>query len=269
MAGSLLSRALGALELLANHPQGIALQAVADSLNIPKSAAHRLLASLMEYGYVRQDAASAHYILTMRLLSVALGFLARSGINDVAQPLMDRLAASTGELVRLSVIEGEPPNQRQVWVGKAQGAHQGLRYDPDMGRTAPLSCTATGFAWLATMSDEEALQLVSLQGMAQGPGLGPNAPRTLKEVLAAIELARERGYALVIDSSEPGLAAVATAVRHPVGKDAIGVLSVSGPSARLSEARMHALAPELMQVAHELGLGYQASTVFPTRVRPG
>lgn len=269
MAGSLLSRALGALELLANHPQGIALQAVADSLNIPKSAAHRLLTSLMEYGYVRQDAASAHYILTMRLLSVALGFLARSGINDVAQPLMDRLAASTSELVRLSVIEGEPPNQRQVWVGKAQGAHQGLRYDPDMGRTAPLSCTATGFAWLATLTDEEALQLVSLQGMAQGPGLGPNAPRTLKEVLAAIELARERGYALVIDSSEPGLAAVATAVRHPVSKEAIGVLSVSGPSARLSEERMHALAPELMQVANELGLGYQASTVFPTRTRPG
>lgn len=268
MAGSLLSRALGAIELLAHHPQGIALQEVADSLNIPKSAAHRLLASLVEYGYVRQDSASAHYLLTMRLLTIALGFLARSGINDIAQPLMDRLAASTGELVRLSVIEGEPPEQSQVWVGKAQGAQQGLRYDPDMGRAAPLSCTATGFAWLACLSDEDALQLVSRQGIAQGPGLGPNAPRTLKEVLARIELARERGYAAVIDSSEPGLAAIATAVRHPVSKEVLGVLSVSGPSARLTEERMRTIAPELLQTASELGLGYQNSSLFAGRIRP-
>ena len=269
MAGSLLSRALGALELLAQHPQGIALQHVADSLNIPKSAAHRLLASLVEHGYVRQDSASAHYVLTMRLLTVALGFLALSGINDIAQPLMDRLAASTGELVRLSVIEGEPPNQSQVWVGKAQGAQQGLRYDPDMGRTAPLSCTATGFAWLACLSDEEALQLVSRQGIATGAELGRNAPRTLKEVLARIELARQRGYAMVTDSSEPGLAAVATAVRHPVHQGVVGVLSVSGPSARLTEERMQALAPELLQTAQELGLGYQNSSLFGGRTHSG
>lgn len=267
MAGSLLSRAFGALELLANHPQGIALQDVADSLNIPKSAAHRLLASLVEYGYVRQDTASAHYMLTMRLLTVALGFLARSGINDVAQPLMDRLAASTGELVRLSVIEGDPPNQSQVWVGKAQGAQQGLRYDPDMGRAAPLSCTSTGFAWMACLSDEDALQLVSRQGIALGPELGRNAPRTLKEVLSCIELARERGYAMVTDCSEPGLAAIATAVKHPVTKAVIGVLSVSGPSARLTTERMQALAPELLKTAEELGLGYQNSSLFGGRAR--
>ncbi|MBR0564727.1 IclR family transcriptional regulator [Azoarcus sp. L1K30] len=264
MAGSLISRALGALELLAEHPHGIALQDVADSLNLPKSAAHRLMASLAEYGYVRQDAASAHYMLTTRLLSVALGYLAGSGISDLVQPLMDRLAASTGELVRLSVIDGDPPDQRQVWVGKAQGAHQGLRYDPDMGKTAPLSCTATGFAWLACLSDEDALQLVSRQGIANGPDLGPNAPHTLKDVLKRLDEARKRGYALVIDSSQPGLAAIAVAVRHPQTKDVIGVLSVSGPSARLSEDRMRAIAPELQQTAIEMGQSHQSSSLFRT-----
>ena len=39
-----LERTLGILELLSQHGEGMELAAVADQLNIPRSAVHRLLA---------------------------------------------------------------------------------------------------------------------------------------------------------------------------------------------------------------------------------
>jgi len=59
----------------------------------------------------------------------------------------------------------------------------GLRYDPDMGMDARLSCTASGHAWLMTLSDERAMELVSRQGFGKPSEYGPNAPTTLKALL--------------------------------------------------------------------------------------
>ena len=52
----------------------------------------------------------------------------------------DGLALAAIELVRLSVGDSE----RLTWVARAQGARQGLRYDPDMGTDARFSCSSTG-----------------------------------------------------------------------------------------------------------------------------
>ncbi len=49
-----LERTLGILELLSHEGQGVELAVIAERLNMPKSAAHRLLADLVRYGYVRQ-----------------------------------------------------------------------------------------------------------------------------------------------------------------------------------------------------------------------
>lgn len=261
MSASQITRALGALEQLCAHPAGLPLQALADALSMPKSAAHRTLAELSALGYVVQNRATGQYLLSTRLLSLAFGHLAVSGLADVTQPLLERLAAHTGELVRLGVIDGE----RQVWVAKAQGARSGLRYDPDMGREAPLSCTASGHAWLACLDDDAAATLVARQGIAKHDGLGPNAPRTLQAVLERVRRARRQGYASVVDSSAPGTSALAAALRHPGTGAVLGVVSVAGPSVRLTPERIEALAPELLATAQELALASAGSTYFLAR----
>ncbi|WP_085315468.1 IclR family transcriptional regulator [Derxia lacustris] len=253
-----LGRAFGIVELLSTEGAGLPLQDIADRLDIPKSATHRLLAELAELGHVRQDAASLRYYLSTRLVTLAFNLLAASGVVDVAQPILDRLAASTGELARLGVTDGD----RQVWVAKAQGARGGLRYDPDMGQVAPLTSTATGHAWLATMSDEDALMLVARQGFNQAPDIGPNAPRTIEQLLERLRLARTLGYATVSDCSTLGLAALTVAVRHPNTQAVLGTLSVAGPTARLDAERMQRIAPEVINAAREIGLASLSSDYF-------
>lgn len=257
MAGSQIERALSLLESLTRDARGVQMQALADELDIPKSATHRMLAELMRLGYVRQDALTNRYRLSTKLVALGFRYLANSGA-DVVQPILDGLAETSGELVRLGVIEGE----RQTWIAKSQGARSGLRYDPDMGRDAPLFYTASGHAWLASMSDAEALALVARQGIADPAEFGPNAPRNQQELLQRLALAREQGYAWVMESSSLGTAALAAVVRHPVGGRVIGVLSIAGPSARLPLARIEQLAPELLAAAEELSAASPASELF-------
>jgi IclR family transcriptional regulator, acetate operon repressor len=242
-----LERGLALVERLAGQPDGMALSALADELLIPHSACHRLLAQLQQLGYVRQARAQGPYLLTTKVASLGLAFLSSAGIVDIAEPLLERLANESGELVRLSIIDDD----RLTWVAKAQGARKGVRYDPDMGMDARLSCTASGHAWLLTLSDERALELVSRQGFGAPKDYGPNAPSTVKALLGFLHAARTRGCAMIDEVFAPGMAAMAAPVlRRGV---ATGVISIAGPRTRLTAARMHALAPTLLATAAELG----------------
>ena len=191
---SVLDRTLGILELLSQHGEGLELAVIAQSLNMPKSAAHRLLADLIRTGYVRQPREMGEYHLTSKLISLGLTYLSKTGVVDIAQPLIDRLAEQTGELVRLSVVDGD----RLTWVARAQGARQGLRYDPDMGSDARLSCSSSGWAWLSTLPDDDALALLAKQGLGSPSDFGPNAPTSLQAVITQVQATRERGYSVTI-----------------------------------------------------------------------
>ncbi len=160
MAGSQIERAFSLVESLTGEPQGLPLQTLAERLDIPKSAAHRMLTELVRLGYVRQNRDNSRYQLTAKLVALGFRYLSSNGA-DIIQPILDRLAQDSGELVRLGVIDGA----RQTWIAKSQGARSGLRYDPDMGRDAPLFYTASGHAWLASLDDEQALQMVLRQAL--------------------------------------------------------------------------------------------------------
>ena len=259
MAGSLIERTLRVLETLSSEPDGIPLQRLAEHLEIPKSAAHRISNELIRLGYARQDTRTGYYRLSPRLVALGFRYLGSTGASDVLQPILDRLAAETGELVRLGVIEGD----RQTWIAKAQGTRTGLRYDPDMGREAPLRFTASGQAWLASLDDEAALALLARQTDVDPADFGPNAPRTDQELLDRLAEARQRGYTCCVDSSALGTSAFGAVIRHPVKGHTIGVISVAGPSVRLTEQRMHELAPRLLDAVEELSQCSQASQLFP------
>lgn len=252
-----LERTLSILELLAQHGEGLELGVIAERLNIPRSGAHRLLTDLSAAGYVRQVRDHGAYMLTTKLVSLGLTFLSKSGIVDVAQPLLNRLAEISGELVRLSVVDGD----RLTWVARAQGARQGLRYDPDMGSDARLSCSSSGWAWLSTLSDEQALATVAKQGLGLPEEFGPRAPRSLAELLTALAQTRAEGFAITVDTYTEGLSAISAPVRLS-GQPALGVLTIAGPSARFKPERMLALAPELMSSAQQLAVASSASPFF-------
>lgn len=255
-----LERTLGILELLARHGHGLELGSIADQLNIPRSGAHRLLGDLVKCGYVRQARGHGDYVLTTKLVSMGLSYLSNTGIVDVAQPLLDRLAELSGELVRLSVVDGD----RLTWVARAQGARQGLRYDPDMGSDARLSCSASGHAWMLSMNDEHALALAARQGLGQPGDYGPNAPASLQAMLTCVQEARQRGFSLTVETFTAGLNAIGAPVCLN-GQSAMGVITIAGPTVRLTPEKMQALGAELLSTAAQLAASSSASPFFNKR----
>ena len=252
-----LERTLGILELLSRHGEGLELATIADTLNIPRSGVHRLLSDLVKCGYVRQARNQGAYLLTTKLVSMGLSYLSNTGIVDIAQPLLNHLAEISGELVRLSVVDGE----RLTWVARAQGARQGLRYDPDMGSDARLSCSSSGWAWLSTLDADTGMGMLAKQGLGLPEQFGPNAPTSLHAVMEQVQITRERGYSITVDTYSLGLSAISAPVRLQ-GQPAMGVLTIAGPTVRFTEERMASLATELCSVAAQLAAASGASPFF-------
>jgi DNA-binding IclR family transcriptional regulator len=252
-----LARGLSVLEHLTSHPEGMPLGLIADHLDMPKSACHRLLHELIERGYVRQANPQADYVMTTKVAALGLSFLSGSGIVDIAQPIIERLADLSGELVRLSVVDTD----RLTWVAKAEGNRKGFRYDPDMGKDARLSCTSSGHAWLLTLTEERAVELVTRQGFGSPQTYGPKAPTTIRTLLGFLHAARVRGYAMIDEVFAPGMSAVAVPVQRN-GRPAIGVISVAGPRLRLTPERISTLIPALQTAAQELASISSSSGLF-------
>jgi len=256
MSGSV-EKSLAILEYLSGRPDGASLAGIADDLGQLRSGCHRALQELVRYGYVRALPLKGDYALTIKLASLGLSFLSKSGVVDIAQPIIDRLAHSTEELVRLAIVNGE----RLTLVAKAQGARSGLLYDPDMGIELRLSCSAAGHAWLMTLTEEEALEAVTRQGFGQPAHFGPKAPTTIKALLAMLQQSRKRGYSMLRDVYAPGMSSMAAPVQRP-GERARGVVIIAGPSMRLSEERMLQCSEMLRAAAMELAQAGNASPLL-------
>ncbi len=257
---AIIQRSFRILEELSAYPKGRTLSELAAAADTPLSATHRLLADLMSAGYVRKDERHDEFILTMQVVSLGLRFLSASGVVDVAQPTLERLAAKTQELVRLALVDDD----QLIYVAKAQGATHGLRYDPEMGRSVWLSCSAAGYVWLASKSDDEAMRLATKQGLGDPNNFGPAAPTSLKALMTQVRAARKRGYATTVNVFLPAMSSMAALVRGPKG-EVLGTLIVAGPMTRLTEARMETLAPSLLSAAEELGKSSSVSAVFQRR----
>lgn len=254
---SIVERSLNVLEHLVGFPDGKPISQLAAELDAPLSATHRLLAELVRCGYVRQHPGHGQYLLTFKLVSLGLSYLTTSGIVDIAQPMLDHLAQASGELVRLAVVDGE----ELTFVAKAQGAKGGLRYDPDMGLSVNLACSAAGHAWLSTMTDAQALSLVSKQGFGKAEDFGRQAPRNIKDLMPYLRTTRKRGFALIKDVFAPGMGSIAAPVRG-ARDSVVGVITVAGPLVRFTEEKMMATAPALLETAGHVARSSGSSALF-------
>lgn len=242
------NRCLDTLELMAGEPAGLPLTSIAQRLGLGKSATHRLLSALQAEGCVTQDARSQFYRMTSRIPIMGLRHLSGTGIVNACQPHLDRLAARTGELVRLTVAD----DGHLIWIAKAQGAKSELRFDAETGHEVRLHTTASGKAWLAALPADVALRVLRAQGLRKW-GKRASTPVSLERILKDVQETKRCGYGIAVDEDEIGMSAVAAAICVRDGTAHVfGTVSVAGPSVRLSRTQMEAVAKDVISTAHTL-----------------
>lgn len=249
----LLERCLDLLVMLSERAECLPLGEICRRLDLPKSAAHRLLTTLCELGWAEQDPQTGYYRLSLRLAIVGQQLLAGTKIPDICQPVIDALASATENLARLAIVGPDG----LTWIAQAQGARAGLIYQPELIARVPLHVTANGKAWLATLPQETALALAGASGLGHREIGGPAATRTRKAFIEALNEVRERGWALVQEEAESGVAAVATAVM--LDDRAVGTVSVAGPLHRMTGPKLGPIVERVRDAARQL------SAVWPYR----
>ncbi|RWC37657.1 MAG: IclR family transcriptional regulator [Mesorhizobium sp.] len=241
-------RTLDIIELLADHPEGLAISDIARRLKLPKSIAHRLLSILVDRGFAIQDVLTQHYRLAIRTAALGLRFFGHVGLNEVCQPILNRLAQRTGEFVRVCAAE----NGELVWIASAQGSSEGLRYDPTMEAGPALHATANGRAWLSTLDEADALAQVRRRGFILPRNYARSFVASEQELSDELKRVRECGYAISADESVIGIAALAAPIPDREDGPALGCVSVAGPSVRMPSSRLQEIAPDLLAAAREL-----------------
>lgn len=259
MTVNAVERCLVMIEALAGEPEPVALTDLARRTDLPVSATHRILGTLLAQGWVVQDPRSQNYSLSLRLSSLAFRNLDARAVPDLVQEVLNRLARRTAEYCRLAIVEGED----LVWVARAQGATAGLRYDPDMGQEIVLHATANGKAWLATLPENEALRIVCARGFEARRPLGPHAISDVDTFRRHLDETRKRGFATAVEEGETGTAALAVAFfsGDHAGATPAGTISIAGPLLRITPDRYDELSRELHAAAREV------EAIWPLKVR--
>ena len=242
-----LRRAIRLLELLTDAPDGARLTDLAQALGVNRAIPFRALAELEEMGYVHQDPGSERYSASFKLGALGLKQLETAGLRRWSDEALRDLADKTKELVRLAVVS----DSSLRWVAKAQGSNSALLLDPANGAEAVLHATATGKAWLSTLSDDEIRKVLGKGQLAQRTA---KTKTDVKAVMAEIALARKLGYAMTQEEMDVGISAMAAPIvpKSSEGGRAVATVSVAGPSARLTKDALTKLVPEVKKTASRL-----------------
>ena len=224
-------------------------------LGVAHSTAHRLLAMLAHHGFVQQEPVTRAYIAGPALVEVGLAVVGSLNVREQARPMMEELAAETGETVHLGVLEGD-----QVRYADAVESERALRVVARTGTLVPAHCTSLGKALLGQLTDQQVAALYPTSA-EPFPARTEKSITTQAKLIKELSRARARGYAVNAGETEDDVGSVAVAFRDFAGRPA--AIAVAAPTSRLTAQRIShigdlmiqtiARAPESPVIAHVPG----------------
>ncbi len=235
-------RALDLLEALAAADGEVSITALAGRTGLHVSTVHRLLATLLRRGYVRQNPETSRYYAGAKLTTLADGRSRYGELRLRARPLLRAIAEQTRESTNLVVLD----DAMAVYIDSIPSPHV-VRLFTQIGNRVPLHATGAGKALLA------ALPQARRDALIDRLELRPYTPHTIVDPAAlrrTLDGVRDKGYAIDEEEFDEGVRCVAVAV-GPLDH-AVAAISVSAPAMRLTRQRCVELAPLLRRSAAEL-----------------
>jgi len=215
-------RTFEVLELFKREQRPLTATAIEKALTIPQASALVLVRELAALGYLRHEAASREYFPSERLGALT-AWLARSDQPmQRLKPLVEETSRNTGETTSLCSRNGYHLQIDHFTVGERPGS-----VVLATGRAAPLPQSSAGRAVLASLDNTEVERILAAVAAKE-----PRIKLDVKEVRAALAVARRRRYICAYDVMILGVGAIA----FPLPLDpsnAPFALVVAGPTPRI------------------------------------
>ncbi|NBE92287.1 IclR family transcriptional regulator [Nonomuraea sp. KC401] len=238
---SYLARLLDVLDVAVTHDRApLQLGEIAAAAGVPPSTASRLVALLVERGFLVQLDRSG-YAAGPRLLHLSVRTLDQMHAADRLKASVEALAEQTGESASAGLLVGD----EIVLVARKEPEHS-LRAVARVGDVLNPHTSAMGKAVLAMLPARRRLAVLRT-------AVGDRAEQALREAEAELATARTEGFAVDEESYAVGLRCRAAAILDRSGH-AVGGISVAGPAARFTRENANACVPALLAEVKRLSL---------------
>ncbi|MCK7615036.1 IclR family transcriptional regulator [Roseibium sediminicola] len=208
-----------------------------------KATVHRHLVELAANGFLEQNPGTKGYRLGPAILRLAAVRERLFPARTLVAPLVEQLAADLGELVHVSLREGDHMSPLYHYDALIHGT----RVYFDEAELLPLHATASGLAMLAFGPDRLLADLLKAPLKAWTRHSITN-PKQLKD---SVDRVREDGIAYVDQGFEDHVSSFAA----PVFGDrleAIGTIAVAAPTVRMTEDLKSRIRRDLPRTASEV-----------------
>ncbi len=221
------------LEYLSVSGKKPSLSEIARALGYGKSSVHGLLRAMESVGWIDRDGGG--FSVGKRLKDLAGEPGGHRNITETARPFMEELAEKIGE----SVYLGRPLGDRVLILNCVEGRGE-MRIASKPGVALPLFAAATGKAYFAALSEEEARRRVYA---AELPKFTERTVTDPEKFLAETAACRANGYAMDDEEYMKGVRAVSSPIVK--GGRAVAILWIVGFANSLDDATMAVAAKEI------------------------
>jgi IclR family transcriptional regulator, pca regulon regulatory protein len=199
---------------------------VAGKTGLPRAASRRVLLTLCDLGYAISD--GKYFRLTPKVLDLAHGYLAKTRIRYLIDPVMRDTVSAIGDSCILAVRDGGDSIAIACYNSATFGA-----VNVNFGFRIPLYVSTPGRVLLANLSVQELGDYLSSVTPAAFTSRTVTGKRALREQFARI---RTDGYAVGREEFELGVYAVAVPLKTRSGRT-VAAITCIGNLAKLQEPK--------------------------------
>ncbi len=211
---------------------------------LPKSTLMRLLASLIDLGFL-QRTRHGRYAVSLKMWRIGCGAIEQDSIRDAVIPALRTIVEQTRETALYAVYE----DGYAVYVEKCEGSHP-IRAYASVGGHSPAYATATGKALL---SWREAPEIEAVAARAEAITAATLRGRAIVDECSAV---RAAGIAVNRGEWREGVWGIAAPV-FGRAHNVVAAVGVSGPRERI-EPNIDAWSLQIRDVARALSVAYGA-----------
>lgn len=221
---------------------------IALELNLAKSTVSRLLKTLLQEGYVKQNSETLKYSLGTKILTLYSSLISNMEVVKEARPILEKLSHDTLESVQLAELEGSDV----IYMEQIKSRYP-IQIFAHIGRINPIHCTSSGKLLLA-YQDENTIDTILNTELFQYTDETITDPIILKKQLLEIQ---KLGYCYIQNEFIDGIVSIAAPIRDH-NKNIIAAVSLVGPIQRINGDKAKRFIQKVLDTAKEISskMGY-------------
>ena len=220
----MLEKVMELLEVLSKFQNGLTLQEIYSELNYSKTSVFRILATLLDLGYLGRNGDNNRYFISRKLFNLGVAALGESNIVERAIEPMTRLRDEVKESVMLGTLIGD----KVILLEQVIGSHS-FTFVLKSGSSICVHASAPGKVLFSAQTDAHQKRLLSSMTFKS---FNENTIITIEEFKAEIERTKQKGYGVDIEEEIEGVHCIGAPIYNQFG-DAIACVWIAAPKGRL------------------------------------